>query len=323
MARKKSARNRRDIYQEVTETILGYLDQGVAPWRNPIARAGGGGQPMSLASKKPYRGINTFLLAMVAWAREYSSDYWLTYNHAKKSGCRVRKGEKGTLVVFWKHYAKTDKESGEEVTLPVLRHYFAFNADQVEGIVAPDSAPPEPDRPPFVPIAAAEQIVAGYRNPPEIIHRKNAACYLPSLDRVEIAEPMQFESQEAFYATLYHELTHSSGHKTRLDRGIGEKLAPFGSPDYSKEELVAEFGGAFLAAAAGISPPTIEQSAAYIEGWRSRLSADKKMVIQAAGLGQRAADHILGVRFDDESNEPGSAQDNSLAGGPSEPRPSA
>jgi antirestriction protein ArdC len=121
-------------------------------------------------------------------------------------------------------------------------------------------------------------------------------------DSVQIPKQERFESAESYYATLFHELAHSTGHSKRLDRGLDKKLAPFGSSDYSKEELVAELGAAFLAATAGISPPTIEQSAAYIDNWRKKLRGDKKMIVQAAGAGQRAADHILGVTWD-ESND--------------------
>jgi len=134
--------------------------------------------------------------------------------------------------------------------------------------------------------------VCGYRDGPTIEHGGGRAFYLPSTDGVRIPEPGRFENAESHYATLFHELVHSTGHRKRLDRGLGRALRPFGSPDYSKEELVAEMGAAFLAAVAGISSPTIEQSAAYIDGWRSVLRADKKIVIKAAREGQKAADWI-------------------------------
>jgi antirestriction protein ArdC len=114
---------RRDLYQEVTDSILKLLDQGVPPWRQPITTAGGPGMPTSFGSKKPYRGINVFLLAIKAWAHDYSSNYWLTFHQARQNGGKVRKGEKGSLVLFWKQHATKDRESGEEVTIPVLRHY--------------------------------------------------------------------------------------------------------------------------------------------------------------------------------------------------------
>ncbi len=133
---------------------------------------------------------------------------------------------------------------------------------------------------------------------PIILHGGGKASYRSSLDTVLIAEADRFESSESCYATLFHELVHSTGYSKRLDRGLDEEgTAPFGSPDYSKEELVAEMGAAFLNAAAGISPPTIEQSAAYIDNWRKILKGDKRLVVQAAGAAQKAADWILGEDF--------------------------
>ena len=217
----------------------------------------------------------------------------------QESGGKVRKGEKATLVVFWKQYKKTDKESGEEHTIPCLKHFNVFNAEQVEGITLPDAIDGKEELLEFDPIAAAEEVVEGYKGHPEIEQGGDAACYLPLVDQVRIAKPEHFISTEAYYSTLFHELTHSTGHKKRLGREIGEKIAVFGSTDYSKEELVAEMGSAFLAAHAGISPPTIEQSASYIDGWSKKIRGDKKLVVQAAGLAQRASDHILGVSFEE------------------------
>jgi antirestriction protein ArdC len=289
-------KTKRDLYQEVTNKILTLLDQGVPPWRQPITTADGPGMPTSFGTKKPYRGINLFLLAITSWAHDYGSNYWLTFNQAKQQGAKVRKGEKGSLVLFWKQHATKDRESGEDVTIPVLRHYVVFNADQVEGLPKAEATPAEPRE--FLPIEDASRIVKGYQDPPAIEQRGNRACYFPASDRVEIADPLRFESTESFFATLFHELAHSTGHPKRLARDLGAGPSAFGSPDYGKEELVAEMGSAFLCAAAGISPATIEQSAAYLEGWRKSLRADKKLVIAAAGQGQRAADHILGVTFD-------------------------
>ncbi|TWT48988.1 ArdC family protein [Botrimarina hoheduenensis] len=296
---KNTRKPRRDIYQEVTSRILELLETGVAPWRQPIKRsANGDGMPKSLSSGKNYRGINVFLLAMTSWAHGYESDYWATFNQVTKQEGKVKKGEKSTLVVFWKQAATKDKESGDEITIPVLRHYNVFNAEQCDGIEAPDQATGEIESEPFVPIVEADRIVTSYTGGPLVMHTGSAAMYLPKIDTVRIASPDRFDSRESYYATLFHELAHSTGHKSRLNRGLDESPAPFGSPDYSKEELVAEMGSAFLCASAGISPPTIEQSAAYIDGWRKKLKDDKKLVVQAAGQGQRAADHILGVSFE-------------------------
>ena len=295
-----------DIYQAVTDRILETLDRGTVPWRHPIKRSGasgGDGLPRSMSSKKPYRGVNVFLLAMTAWAKGYESAYWLTYRQANQQGGQVRKGEKASLVVFWKRYVTKDKETGEDKVVPVMRHYNVFNAEQVQGIEAPDAVQPDPDAEPFEPIAEAEKIVTGYAGGPVIEYGGGQAYYRPSNDTVRIAEPGRFEGPESYYATLFHELAHSTGHSSRLNRGLDKNLAPFGSPDYSKEELVAEMGAAFLAAAAGISPPTIDQSAAYIDGWRKKLKGDKKLIVQAAGAGQRAADHVLGATWDTPSDK--------------------
>jgi len=293
----------RDLYQDVTDRVLKLLDQGTVPWRNPIRRAAGGGWPRNLDSGKDYRGINVFLLAMRTWEEGFRSDFWLTFKQAQQQGGRVRKGEKSTPVVFWKQVNRTDPQTDEEVKIPVLRHYNVFNAEQCDGFTPPDAEQSEVSVPPVERIAEAERIVAGYRYGPEIILRGRQAVYRPALDRVEIPEPEQFESGESYYATLFHELSHSTGHSTRLNRGLDTQLAPFGSPDYGKEELVAEMSAAFLAAACGISPPTIEQSAAYIESWRAVLKGDKRLVITAAGAAQRSADWILGRTFPESDTQ--------------------
>lgn len=290
-----------DIYKAVTDRILELLEQGTVPWKKPIRSGEGAGKlPTNLVSLNAYRGINVFLLAVSAWVEGYESPFWLSYRQAAQKGGHVRKGEKGTLVVFWKQYATKDKKSGEDITVPVLRKYTVFNTDQCEGIEAPQVSerPVEDAESTFAPIKAAEDIARAYEGGPQIEHRGTKAFYRPSQDQIQIAEPDRFVDAQSYYATLFHELVHSTGHSSRLDRGLDTRLAPFGSPDYSKEELVAEMGAAFLAAAAGISESTIEQSASYIDGWRRSLSADPKLVVQAAGAAQKASDWILGHRPD-------------------------
>lgn len=302
----KRKQTRRDIYQEVTDKILGFIDQGnLPPWRMPILGRGTGGRghPRNLVSKRRYRGVNTFLLAITSWSEGYTSDYWLTFKQAKQRGGQVRKGEKGTLVTFWKQYATEDKETGQERTLPVLRHYVAFNAEQCDGIDAPDLQADEAVVEPPQPIRAAFQVVAGFREPPQIEYKGRRAVYIRSRDAIEIAPPGRFVSSEEHYATLFHEMAHATGHERRLNRPHDEDHA-FGTAAYAKEELIAEFTAAMLCAEAGISPPTIENAAAYIDGWSKQLKADKRIVVQAAGQAQRAADYILG-----ETLETGPRQD--------------
>jgi len=305
MAKKKSSKyQQRDIYQEVTDRIIEILDRGTVPWHNPIRSTGGGdGWPKNLDSGKRYRGINVFLLSFQSWDKGFGTDYWATFRQAKQQGGKIRKGEKASLVTFWKLFEIKDKKTGEEVKLPVLKHYNVFNLEQCEGIEIPDAPQEDPNVEPFEPIEKAEQIVCGYPDPPVILHSGNKAVYRPLLDTVLIAPPEQFESAESYFATLNHELVHSTGNEKRLGRGLDTKPEPFGSPDYSKEEMIAEMGAAFLNAAAGISVPTIEQSASYIEHWQKALRGDKRLVVSAAGAAQKAADWILGEDFFSASQE--------------------
>ncbi len=283
-----------DIYQEVTDQIIAMLEQGVVPWRYPILGKQKAGLPKNLESGKDYRGINSFLLAFTGWTNGYESSYWLTFNQAKQKKGNVKKGEKSSLVIFWKQYETTDKETGEPKRLPVLRYYRVFNVAQCEGIAAPDATPFLPID--FKPIDAAEAIVKGYVDAPAIEHGGTRAFYRPSSDSVRLPEPTRFASTEDYYATLFHELAHSTGHSKRLDRGLDSIPQPFGSPDYGKEELVAEMAAAFLSAHAGIKPVTIDNQAAYIGGWLKQLRQDKKLVIAAGGTAQKAADWVRGQR---------------------------
>ncbi|PHQ33137.1 ArdC family protein [Rhodopirellula bahusiensis] len=302
MTQRTKRKSKRDIYQEVTDKIIGHLEQGTAPWRNPIRRGIGDGWPKNLDSGKRYRGINVFLLGLTSWERGYSSDFWMTFKQASAAGGQVRKGEKGSLVTFWKMYVTKDRETGLDVEIPMLKHYTAFNLDQIDGIEAPDAPEPLSDNNPFEPIKAAERIVEGYISKPTIAHDGGGrAFYRPSTDTIHMPEQGRFENPESYYSTLFHEIAHSTGHSKRLDRGLDTKLAPFGSNDYSKEELVAEMGAAFLSASAGISPPTIEQSASYLQSWINVLRGDKRLVVTAAASAQKAADLVLGTTFETAS----------------------
>ena len=325
MAKRKSTKTttRRDIYQEITDRIVGYLEQGTAPWRNPIKRGTGDGWPRNIASGKRYRGINVFLLTMRAFESGYRSDYWMTFKQAKAAGGEVRKGEKGTLVTFWKMYATEDKETGDKIDVPVLRHYTTFNVEQIDGINSPDAPIENPDAKPFDPLAEADRVVAGYPNPPVILHHDGTtAFYQPTTDKICIPKAELFDTREDFYCTLFHEMSHSTGHSKRLDRGLDRMSPVFGAPDYSREELVAEMSAAFLCAASGISPSTIEQSAAYLQGWINTLKGDKRLVINAAGAAQKSAEWILGDSFNDaaepsmDHNIPGSSVKQSLDAAP-------
>lgn len=283
-----------DLYQTITDQIVAMLDSGVVPWRSPILGRTSAGHPKNLDSKKKYRGVNTFLLAFTAYAKGYGSSYWMTFNQAKEHGGTVKKGEKSSMVIFWKQYETTDRQTGDPTKVPVLRYYNVFNVEQCEGIAAPDAVPFTPIE--FEPINAADAIAKGYADGPALDHGGQQAFYQPGADTVHIPEPTRFASCEEYYSTLFHELAHSTGHTKRIDRGLDSDPKPFGSPDYGKEELVAEMAAAFLCGDAGIHPSLIGNQAAYIGGWLKQIKQDKKLIIAAAGQAQRAADWIRGER---------------------------
>lgn len=298
--RKPNSKPKRDIYQEITDRIIEHLESGqLPPWTQPIKNAGGDPFPKNLATGKPYRGINIWWLSLIGASAGFESRHWLTFKQAKAMGGMVRKGEHGSPVTFWKTYEKEDKETGKKSVLPVLKHYTVFNLDQIDGVDATDVVQVDPAD--FELIAEAEKILKGWAGCPVVEHRGVGASYFPKSDKIIIAAPERFEPREGYYACLFHEAIHATGHKSRLDRLGEETPSPFGSREYSKEELVAEMGSAFLCAVAGISPMTIEQSAAYIKGWIVKLRSDKRLVVQAAGKAQKAADLVLGIRFEDEA----------------------
>lgn len=274
------------IYQMITDRIVEMLEQGTVPWQKPWkSRAEA---PKNLKSKKPYRGINSWML----YCSRFDSPYWLTYKQAQEKGGQVRKGEKGTPVIFWKEIEVEDKDTGELKKVPMLRYYTVFNLSQIDGIEDPDADQEEIFD--FNPIQEAERIVHGMPKRPEIEHGYNSAFYRPSQDSIGMPNPNKFTDAHGYYSTLFHEMVHSTGHQTRLSRKEVQGLATFGSRTYAKEELVAEMGAAYLCGQTGTENRTIENSAAYIKGWLQALKNDNKMVIHAAAAAQKAADFILG-----------------------------
>ena len=277
------------VYQIVTERIIEQLEKGCAPWQKPWSIEA----PKNLISKKAYRGINTLLLA----GSPYKSPYWLTYKQAAQLGGHVCKGAKSTIVVFWKMLEKKrTQEQVEQDTkagqIPLLRYYRIFNSEQCDGISA---SVPANNKPPVSPIDECERLSESMPNPPKLEHGGARAFYSPSLDKVQMPIRDSFTDAQAYYSTLFHELTHSTGSKSRLDRGLSDSLRPFGSEDYSKEELVAEIGAAMLCGVAGIdNAGTLNRSASYLETWLERLRGDSKLVVHAAAQAQKAADYIQG-----------------------------
>lgn len=277
-------------YEIITEKILAELEAGNVPWQKPWA-GGPANAPKNLVSGKRYRGINVLLLGL---ATGYASPYWLTFKQAKTLGGSVRKGEHGSLVVFFKDLLVEDRDSddGSKKRIPLLKYYRVWNLDQTENVKVPANRPmPEiVERSPVEQQAAAEAIVASYPNPPSIAEGEAAAWYRPSTDHVNMPPRSAFTHSDEWYSTLFHELGHSTAHSTRLDRKTGNV---FGSHEYGREELVAEMTSAFLCAEAGINTTTVN-SAAYLRSWIKTIKQDSKAVVVAAGQAQKAADLISG-----------------------------
>jgi antirestriction protein ArdC len=284
-----------NVFEQVTTRIMELLESGTVPWKKPWSSSEGA---RNRISKKFYRGINSFLLN----CSPYSSPYWLTFNQARQKAGQVRKGEKSTAVVFWKwiNTVREDDDSGNESAIikkPLLRYYNVFNLDQIDGI-----DPPEEEQPvnPFSLIEKADLVFRNMPGRPNIHYSGDRACYSPTFDCIKLPNQEAFKSPEEFYSTAFHELAHATGHVSRLGRkGILEP-SYFGSHDYSQEELVAEFGASMLCGFAGIEQQTIENSAAYVQGWLKVLKGDKKLAIIAAGQAQRAADFILDIQHADD-----------------------
>ncbi len=273
----------RDIYQEITNRIIAELKDGNIPWHCSWRPAEW--RCRNMVSGREYRGINAILLSTMP----YESPFWLTLRQLRKLGGELKPNVSATEVVFWMLF-----EKDETTRIPLLRFYQIYNLEQTCGI-------PEkyiPYIPPkhkleFNPIETAEEIIAGYVDGPLIVHDDNAS-YNPLLDRIRMPKRSRFANEEEYYSTLFHEQTHSTGHKSRLNRK-GMTCVEFGSDTYSKEELIAEMGAAFLCAHSGIENTTLKNSSAYIRSWLERLRSDKKLVVQAAQKAQKAVDYILKV----------------------------
>lgn len=271
----------KDVYAEVTARIVEQLEQGVIPWKKPWIASGAA---ISHSTGKPYSLLNQILLARPG---EYA-----TFKQIQQEGGRVKKGAKSSMVVFWKWLEQEDEETKEIKKIPFLRYYNVFHIDQCEGIKAKHSKPlpniAQPDE-------AAEAIARDYltRSGVRLIHEEgNRAFYRPSTDSITLPLLAQFKNTSEYYSTLFHEMTHSTGHSSRLDRLT--KVAAFGSEDYSKEELVAEIGAAALVNHAGHeTSSSLTNSAAYIQSWLKALQDDKRLIVSASGRAEKAVNLIL------------------------------
>ena len=303
---KESEKVRRDTYQRVTDLVVARLEAGEIPWSKPWVSTGSGDYlPANVSSGRAY--TNLFNILSLQWARDgegrsFGSRYWITYRQAKKLGGQVRKGEKSSFVIGWRRIeGKADPDDPESK----VKSYMAckasavFNVGQVDGL---DDLPRlqrereglEPEElTEFDPVSRAEAIVKGYRQCPPITHGGNKAYYAPLSDEIGMPERRQFKSAEGYYSTLFHEMTHSTGHTSRLNRKDVMDITRFGDHAYAREELTAEIGSSFLMALAGLdNSAVLDNSAAYLKSWLRALKDDKKLVIMAAQRAGHAVDMI-------------------------------
>jgi len=290
----RSKADKASVYEIITERIVERIEkEGRLPWSKPWIE----GFPCNLVSKKHYRGSNVWLLNMAP----FCSPYWLTFKQAQSLGGTVKKGEKGWPVVYWQWFETKDKLTGDDKRVPILRYYTVFNLEQCEGIEAPASESRRMNSDES--IEACDSIVTGMKKRPEIKHERAQAFYSPMFDYVNMPKKEMFNDAPGYYHTLFHELTHATGHESRLGRLKGDAvLAKFGSEPYAKEELVAELGASYLSGVAGIQSTQEDNSIAYLQGWIKALKNDPKLLVQASAQAQKAADYILGTTFEESED---------------------
>lgn len=288
---------KQDIYQKVTDKIIADLEQGELTWMKPWSAGNMDGRIMRPLrhNGQPYSGINILMLWSASLEGCFGSPYWMTFKQAKSLGAHVRKGERGNPVVYANTITKIEEQddgSEEERAIPFMKAYTVFNVEQIDGLPEHYYVKPEPVIDPAQRIDHAERFFAA--TGADIRHGGNQAYYSGGSDHVQMPVFECFQSPEAYYATLAHELTHWTKHKSRLDREFGRKR--WGDEAYAREELVAELGAAFLCADLSLSPEPRDEHAAYIQSWLKVLKEDKRAIFSAAAHAQRAADYLHGLQ---------------------------
>jgi len=282
-----------DVYSKVTNKIIADIERGNLTWLHPWQSGHAAGhisRPLR-AGGKAYRGVNVLMLWASAMECGFNSPLWMTYKQAAELGGQVKKGEKGSLVVYADTFKKTgtdDNGADVETTIPFMKGYTVFNSEQVDGLPSHFYATPVAVGKDIDRLDSVEQFFAA--TGATIKHGGGQAYYMPSQDIVQMPELQAFRDGESYYATLAHEMTHWTRHETRLNRDLGRKR--FADAGYAMEELVAEIGAAFLCADLGITPEAREDHAAYIASWLKVLKDDKRAIFTAASHAQKAIDHL-------------------------------
>jgi antirestriction protein ArdC len=289
---------RQDVYTRVTDRIVADLEQGVRPWMKPWSAEHAAGKitrPLR-HNGTPYSGINILMLWSAAVAGGFAAPIWMTFKQALELNAHVRKGEKGSLVVYANSITRkeTDEATGEDIDREIhfLKGYTVFNVEQIEGLPAHYYAQPEPRFSPVQRIEHADTFFGHLHA--DIRHGGTRAYYAQEPDYIRLPPFEAFESPESYYATLAHESTHWTKHPARLAREFGRKK--WGDEGYAEEELVAELGAAFLCADLELSLSPREDHASYIAHWLTVLKNDKRAIFRAASHAGRAADFLHGLQ---------------------------
>jgi antirestriction protein ArdC len=311
-ARARTGEGRASLFDEITDKIIAELEAGRVPWVQPWGTAAAKAtlaMPKNAATSRQYGGINILILWGSVIEKEFTGQSWLTFRQALTLGGHVRKGERGTTVVYADRFVPADekrraRETGEEAqAVPFLKRFTVFNTDQCDGLpadIATTAPPPLP--------AMIEPTVEALINATGIDFRigGNRAFYAPTEDYVQVPPPAAYFEPINWHRTALHELSHASGHKLRLNRDLS---GTYGTKKYAFEELIAELGAAFSCASLGIVPTV--RHADYIGAWLEVLREDNRAIVRAASQATKAADYLLGFL-------PETAQDRSTESGGSD-----
>jgi antirestriction protein ArdC len=292
---------RQDVYTRITDKIIADLEQGVRTWMKPWNAGNTAGRitrPLR-HNGAPYSGINILMLWAEAMDKGFAAPIWMTFKQAIELKANVRKGEKGSLVVYANSITRTEEDAkGEETEREIhyMKGYTVFNVEQIEGLPEHYYGKPEVQTTPVERISHAEAFFQATNA--DIRYRGTQAFYSNDGDYIQMPVIEAFRDAESFYATLAHESTHWTKHPSRLDRSFGRKQ--FGDEGYAREELVAELASAFLCADLGITPEVREDHASYIASWLKVLQNDKRAIFSAAAHAQKAVQYLHGLQAGSE-----------------------
>lgn len=290
------------LYEDVTRQIMACLENDTKPWECPWdCTTSAGLMPMNASTGMPYTGVNVLLTWIAAQDQGFGSPLYLTFKQAQALGGNVRKGSKGTRLIFFKPVTRAEKADSDEestVTIPVIRKFVVFNLDQIVGLKIEElKSNCSMQKTALQPIEQAEAILKAC--PVVIIEAGTKAFYSPNFDTIHLPDPSRYSRSEDRYATALHEAAHMTGHKRRLDRDL---TGVHGSKSYAFEELVAEIASAYLCSHLKLKGEIIDH-ASYIDHWLQVLQSDSKGIFKAASLAQKATEYLLKLVEDKKSQQ--------------------